>query len=54
VGDYNGRNFDLGLPLTLKLSDGVGIQVTPSLLDVGNNNVPGSRFGLSGGLGIKF
>jgi S-layer homology domain len=54
VGDYNGRNFDLGLPLTLKLSDGVGVQVTPSLLDVGNNNVSGSRFGLSGGLGIKF
>jgi hypothetical protein len=56
VGDYNGRNFNLGLPLTLKLSDGVGVQVTPSLLDIGGNNFsgPSSRFAVSGGLGIKF
>jgi hypothetical protein len=56
VADYNGRNFNLGLPLTLKLSDGVGVQVTPSLLDIGGNNFsgPSSRFAISGGLGIKF
>jgi hypothetical protein len=56
VGDYNGRNFNLGLPLTLKLGDGVGVQVTPALLDVGGNNFsgPSSRFAVSGGLGIKF
>jgi hypothetical protein len=56
VGDYNGRNFNVGLPLTVKLSDGVGLQVTPALLDIGGNNFsgPSSRFAVSGGLGFKF
>jgi S-layer homology domain len=56
VGDYNGRNLNVGLPITLKLSDGVGVQVTPALLDIGGNNFsgPSSRFAVSGGLGIKF
>jgi S-layer homology domain len=56
VGDYNGRNFNVGLPLTVKLSDGVGVQVTPALLDIGGNNFsgPSSRFAVSGGVGFKF
>jgi hypothetical protein len=56
VADYNGRNFSLGLPLSFQLSDGVGFQVTPALLDVAGDRVAGeqSRFGVSGGLGFKF
>jgi hypothetical protein len=57
VGDYNGRTFNVGMPLTLTLSDGVGFQVTPALLDIGGDRTSvgaGTRFGISGGLGIRF
>jgi S-layer homology domain len=56
VADYNGRNFSVGLPLTLQLSDNVGLQVTPAILDVAGDRVNGeqSRFGVGGGLGIRF
>ncbi len=56
VADYNGRNFSVGLPLSLKLSDSIGIQVTPAILDVAGDKVAGefSRFGIGGGVGIRF
>jgi hypothetical protein len=56
VADYNGRNLNIGLPLTLKLGDTVGLQVTPVLLDVAGdqNSGPKSRFGIGGGVGIHF
>lgn len=55
VGDYNGRTFNVGLPLTVTFSDAVGLQVTPALLDIGGDRLTaGTRFGISGGLGIKF
>jgi S-layer homology domain len=56
VADYNGRNFSVGLPLTFQLSDNVGLQVTPALLDVAGDKVNGeeTRFGVSGGLGLRF
>jgi S-layer homology domain len=56
VADYNGRNFSVGLPLSLKLSDNVGLQVTPIILDVAGDKVAGeeTRFGLGGGLGVRF
>ncbi len=57
VGDYNGRTFNVGLPVTLTLSEGVGVQVTPALLDIGGDRTSvgaGTRFGISGGLGIRF
>ena len=56
VTDYNGRNFSVGLPLSFQLSDGVGFQVTPAILDVAGDRVAGeeSRFGVSAGLGFKF
>jgi S-layer homology domain len=56
VADYNGRNLNIGLPLTLKLGDSVGFQVTPVLLDVAGdqNSGPKSRFGIGGGIGIRF
>jgi S-layer homology domain len=55
VGDYNGRNFSIGLPITFKLGDNVGFQVTPSLLDIaGDSASPNSRFGIGGGIGIRF
>jgi S-layer homology domain len=56
AADYNGRNFSVGLPLTFKLGDNVGFQVTPSLLDIAGdqNTGPKSRFGIGGGIGIHF
>jgi S-layer homology domain len=56
AADYNGRNISIGLPLTVKLSDNVGLQVTPSLLDIGGdpNTGANSRFGIGGGVGIHF
>ena len=56
AADYNGRNFSVGLPLTVKLGDGVGLQVTPALLDFAGdqNSGPGSRFGIGGGIGFNF
>ncbi len=55
AADYNGRNFSIGLPITFKLGDNVGFQVTPSLLDIaGDSTSPNSRFGIGGGIGIRF
>ncbi len=55
AADYNGRNFSIGLPITFKLGENVGFQVTPSLLDIaGDSGSPSSRFGIGGGLGIRF
>ncbi|WP_310428943.1 S-layer homology domain-containing protein [Chamaesiphon sp. VAR_48_metabat_135_sub] len=56
VADYNGRNFSVGLPLSLKLSDSVGLQLTPAILDVAGDKVAGelTRFGIGGGLGFRF
>ncbi len=55
AADYNGRNFSIGLPITFKLGDNVGFQVTPSLLDIaGDAASPNSRFGIGGGIGIRF
>jgi outer membrane biosynthesis protein TonB len=55
AADYNGRNFSIGLPITFKLGDNVGFQVTPSLLDIaGDPGSPTSRFGIGGGIGIRF
>jgi hypothetical protein len=56
VTDYNGCNFSVGLPLSFQLSDGVGFQVTPAILDVAGDRIAGeeSRFGVSAGLGFKF
>jgi S-layer homology domain len=56
AADYNGRNFSVGLPLTVKLGDTIGLQVTPALLDIAGdqNTGPRNRFGLGGGIGIHF
>jgi hypothetical protein len=55
AADYNGRNFSIGLPITFKLGENVGFQVTPSLLDIaGDAGSPSSRFGIGGGIGIRF
>jgi S-layer homology domain len=55
AADYNGRNLSIGLPITFKLGDSVGLQVTPSLLDIaGDKDSPTSRFGIGGGIGIRF
>jgi hypothetical protein len=56
AADYNGRNFSVSLPLTVKLGDSVGLQVTPALLDVAGdqNTGPKSRFAIGGGIGVHF
>jgi S-layer homology domain len=56
AADYNGRNFSVGLPLTVKLGDSIGLQVTPALLDIAGdqNTGPKSRFAIGGGIGIHF
>jgi S-layer homology domain len=56
VTDYNGRNFSVGLPLNFRLSDSIGIQVTPAILDVAGDKINNeeSRFGIGGGIGIRF
>jgi S-layer homology domain len=56
AADYNGRNFSVGLPLTVKLGDTIGLQVTPALLDfAGDQNTgPKSRFAIGGGIGFHF
>jgi S-layer homology domain len=56
VTDYNGRNFSVGLPLNFRLSDNIGVQVTPAILDVAGDKISGevSRFGIGGGVGIRF
>lgn len=55
AADYNGRNFSVGLPLTVKLGDTVGLQVTPALLDFAGDQTAGrSRFGIGGGIGFNF
>jgi S-layer homology domain len=56
AADYNGRNFSVGLPLTVKLGDSIGLQVTPALLDVAGdqNTGPKSRFAIGGGIGVHF
>ncbi len=56
VSDYNGRNFNLGLPLSFQLGDNAGFQVTPAILDAFGDRNGGeeSRFGVSAGLGFKF
>jgi len=56
AADYNGRNFSVGLPITVKLGDTIGFQVTPALLNIAGDQNTGSssRFGLGGGIGIHF
>ncbi len=54
VADWDGNALNLGLPLTVKLGDSLGLQVVPSLLNVSGSNGGSSQFGLGGGLGISF
>jgi hypothetical protein len=54
VADWDGNAVNIGLPLTFKLGDSVGFQVTPSILNVSNSNGGQSQFGLGGGLGLRF
>lgn len=56
AADYNGRNFSVSLPLTVKLGGSLGLQVTPALLDIAGdqNTGPKSRFAIGGGIGINF
>jgi hypothetical protein len=54
VGDWNGQDLSVGLPITIPFGGGSSFQVTPALVDLANPETGGSRFSVSGGLGIHF
>ena len=54
VADWDGNGVNLGLPLTLKIGDSLGLQVVPSWLNVSGSNGSSSQFGLGGGIGFSF
>jgi hypothetical protein len=54
VADWDGNAVNLGLPLTFKVGDNLGFQVTPSLLNVSGSNGGSSEFGIGGGVGFNF
>lgn len=54
VGDWNGQDLSVGLPITIPFGGGSAFQVTPALVDIANPETGGSRFSVSGGLGFRF
>jgi hypothetical protein len=52
VGDWNGQDLSVGLPITIPFGGGSSLQVTPAVVDIPETG--GSRFSVSGGLGIRF
>jgi S-layer homology domain len=53
VADWNGQDLSVGLPISIPLG-GVSFQITPAYVDLVNNETGGSRFAVSGGLGLSF
>jgi hypothetical protein len=54
VADYDGQSLGVGLPITVPFGEGVGLQITPAIVDLTNNIPGGSRFVVGGGLGFRF
>ncbi len=54
VGDWNGQDLSVGLPITIPFGGGSGFQITPAIVDIANPETGGSRFSVSGGLGFRF
>jgi S-layer homology domain len=54
VGDWNGQDLSVGLPITIPFGGGSAFQVTPAITDIANPETGGSRFSVSGGLGFHF
>jgi S-layer homology domain len=54
VGDWNGQDLSVGLPITIPFGGGSAFQVTPAIVDIANPETGGSRFSVSGGLGFHF
>ena len=54
VGDWNGQDLSVGLPITIPFGGGSAFQVTPAIVDISNPETGGSRFSVSGGLGFHF
>jgi S-layer homology domain len=54
VGDWNGQDLSVGLPITIPFGGGSAFQVTPAIVDIANPETGGSRFSVSGGLGFRF
>jgi hypothetical protein len=54
VGDWNGQDLSVGLPITIPFGGGSSFQVTPAIVDIANPETGGSRFSVSGGLGLHF
>ncbi len=54
VGDWNGQDLSVGLPITIPFGGGSAFQITPAIVDIANPETGGSRFSVSGGLGFRF
>jgi hypothetical protein len=54
VADWDGNAVNVGVPLTFKVGDNLGFQVTPSLLNISGSNGGTAQFGLGGGVGFNF
>jgi S-layer homology domain len=54
VADWNGQDLGVGLPITVPFGDSASFQITPAFVDLVNNETGGSRFVVSGGLGLQF
>ncbi|MCY7367457.1 MAG: S-layer homology domain-containing protein, partial [Chamaesiphon sp.] len=54
VGDWNGQDLSVGLPITIPFGGGSALQITPAIVDIANPETGGSRFSVSGGLGFHF
>jgi hypothetical protein len=54
VGDWNGQDLSVGLPISIPFGGGSSLQITPAVVDIANPETGGSRFSVSGGLGIRF
>jgi hypothetical protein len=54
VADWNGQDLGVGLPITVPFGESASFQITPAFVDLVNSETGGSRFVVSGGLGLQF
>jgi hypothetical protein len=54
AADWNGQDLNIGLPIDIPLSSNLSLSILPSISDLINKETGGSRFVVSGGLGLNF
>lgn len=54
VADWNGQDLNIGLPITVYLSDSSTIQLVPAAVDLVNRETGGPRWIINGGVGFRF